>query len=83
MSLTTLDFCQAIENFRDKDTDWIWNREPSKRLSAELQRIANYYRLVVTLIELSISVSLVRMQIMTLSMSRLSEIPEELLTAQE
>ena len=65
MRLTTLDFCQVIENFRDKDTEWIWNREPSKRLSAEFQRIANYYRLVVKinhLIELSISVSLVRMQ---------------------
>ena len=27
-----------IKSFRDKDTERIWNREPSKRLSAELQR---------------------------------------------
>ena len=29
-----------IKSFRDKDTERIWNREPLKRLSAELQRIA-------------------------------------------
>jgi proteic killer suppression protein len=28
----------VIKSFRDKDTERIWNREPSKRLSAELQR---------------------------------------------
>lgn len=27
-----------IKSFRDKDTERIWNRDPSKRLSAELQR---------------------------------------------
>lgn len=27
-----------IKSFRDKDTERIWNREPSKRWSAELQR---------------------------------------------
>jgi toxin HigB-1 len=27
-----------IKSFRDKDTERMWNREPSKRLSAELQR---------------------------------------------
>ena len=27
-----------IKSFRDKDTEGIWNREPSKRLSATLQR---------------------------------------------
>ena len=27
-----------IKSFRDKDTERNWNREPSKRLSAELQR---------------------------------------------
>ncbi len=27
-----------IKSFRDKDTERIWNREPAKRLSAELQR---------------------------------------------
>ena len=27
-----------IKSFRNKDTERIWNREPSKRLSAELQR---------------------------------------------
>ena len=29
-----------IKSFRNKDTERIWNREPSKRLSAELQRTA-------------------------------------------
>ena len=29
-----------IKSFRDKDTERIWNREPAKRLSPELQRIA-------------------------------------------
>jgi proteic killer suppression protein len=28
----------VIKSFRDKDTERIWNREPAKRLSAELQR---------------------------------------------
>jgi len=28
----------VIKSFRDKDAERIWNREPSKRLSAELQR---------------------------------------------
>ena len=28
-----------IKSFRDKDTERIWNREPSKRLSTKLQRI--------------------------------------------
>jgi proteic killer suppression protein len=28
----------VIISIRDKDTERIWNREPSKRLSAELQR---------------------------------------------
>jgi toxin HigB-1 len=28
----------VIKSFGDKDTEQIWNREPSKRLSAELQR---------------------------------------------
>jgi proteic killer suppression protein len=28
----------VIKSFRNKDTERIWNREPSKRLSAELQR---------------------------------------------
>ena len=27
-----------IKSFRDKDIERIWNREPAKRLSAELQR---------------------------------------------
>ncbi|TKS58066.1 MAG: plasmid maintenance system killer [Nitrospira sp.] len=29
-----------LKSFRDRDTERIWNREPSKRLSAELQRTA-------------------------------------------
>lgn len=29
-----------VKSFRNKDTERIWNREPSKRLSAEIQRIA-------------------------------------------
>jgi proteic killer suppression protein len=28
----------VIKSFHDKDTERIWNREPSKKLSAELQR---------------------------------------------
>jgi proteic killer suppression protein len=30
----------VIKNFRDRDTERIWNREPSKRLSPEVQRTA-------------------------------------------
>jgi len=30
----------VLKSFRDRDTERIWNREPSKRLSAELQRTA-------------------------------------------
>ena len=29
-----------IKGFRDKDTERIWNREPSKKCSAEIQRTA-------------------------------------------
>jgi proteic killer suppression protein len=30
----------VIKSFRDKDTERTWNREPSKKFSVELQRMA-------------------------------------------